>query len=216
MIKDEIEHICVNKTSRSAANLPSKSIMLSDIWRFDSLDNVHIGLEADIPIKGPEEIGEELWNNYTISVYSSDCALNRRYWSQQSFTTLKKPDGSRNIQFIVRSDGGRCQVRTKNDSSSVLTDFSASGADGIRKRRLPAEFFERDHCSNLLNLRRSLHHPMHLLDHHFPALLQDEKAGRAKSARSENRRGNDGLYSYADDTRVVASIFLFFLSIINC
>ena len=185
MIKDEIEHICVNKTSRSAANLPSKSIMLSDIWRFDSLDNVHIGLEADIPIKGPEEIGEELWNNYTISVYSSDCALNRRYWSQQSFTTLKKPDGSRNIQFIVRSDGGRCQVRNMT-VFSLLTDFSASGADGIRKRRLPAEFFERDHCSNLLYLRRALHHSLHFLDHHFVALLQNEKAGRAKSARSKN------------------------------
>jgi len=109
-IKDDIEHICVNETSRYANNLPSKSIMLSDIWRFDSISNIYVGLETDIPIKGPDEIGEDFWNNYTISVYSSDCAVNRRYWSAQSFTTQKNEDGSWNIRFIVKSEGGRCRL----------------------------------------------------------------------------------------------------------
>jgi hypothetical protein len=113
-IKDDIEHICVNETSRYANNLPSKSIMLSDIWRFDSISNIYVGLETDIPIRGPDEIGEDFWNNYTISVYSSDCAVNRRYWSAQSFTTQKNEDGSWNIRFIVKSEGGRCRVCSWN------------------------------------------------------------------------------------------------------
>jgi len=96
--------------------------MLSDIWRFDSLSNIYVGLEADIPIKGPDEIGEDLWNNYTISVYSSDCAVNRRYWSAQSFTTQRNEDGSRNIQFIVKSEGGRCRV-CLNFHTSEVTNY---------------------------------------------------------------------------------------------
>ena len=63
-----------------------------------------------VNIKGPADVGRDLWDNLTISVYQKEC--NASSWSQIVFTSHQDSQKSSNIQvkFLIKSNGGTCQV----------------------------------------------------------------------------------------------------------
>ena len=63
-----------------------------------------------VNIKGPADLGRDLWDNLTISVYQKEC--NASSWGQIVFTSHQDSQKSSNIQvkFLIKSNGGTCQV----------------------------------------------------------------------------------------------------------
>jgi len=102
---DEVEWVAF----KYQTGLPARGIILSPVWVIQS-EKYWISLEGKVNIKGPADVGRDLWDNLTISVYQKEC--NASSWSQIVFTSHQDSQKSSNIQvkFLIKSNGGTCQM----------------------------------------------------------------------------------------------------------
>ena len=70
---------------------------------------MYITLKAEVNIKGSADIGAEVWDNSTISLYRTQCGA-PYYWVHTSFTGDNWVKGTK-VKFLVNPDGGACQVK---------------------------------------------------------------------------------------------------------
>ena len=102
-----VDWTCVGNTS----NLPRRFIALSPLWKFETA-GAFIQLQAEINIKGPNELGNGTWNNSTISLYSTDCTK-PYYWIQHKFTSSSSNTNQRKMKYLINSKHTSCQVRKR-------------------------------------------------------------------------------------------------------